>query len=391
MRLYVRIAVCVVFMIVFSAVSGITAELELESPELVSYDFDESPVEINVMLSGSDAILQLVVVESLDWDVPPWKQDEVLSPEERFAQGLDPLVSVVPQIHCQEGPYAIPWDGKDMDGKFITPGYYRFYVLAFAEGVLPDSLDYDIENRSEILENTLAVTTGKITGNDMQPEYMPEHFTDIAASPVYAKISPGPQFGSSVGEPFSNGDEIGVFSPRGDLVGVYLHYSRIMAAPSFNVYGDNPATPETDGMQDGEPMTFVIWDYQTGTELPAEAVFATGNPLYEDGARYTLESISVTYGAVVTDNLPEPFVLYQNSPNPANPVTAIRFMLPEAASVTLDVYNSAGQKIETLIDCSMNAGEHAAVWNGSGYSSGVYFYTVKAGEYSKTMKMVLMR
>jgi len=78
-------------------------------------------------------------------------------------------------------------------------------------------------------------------------------------------------------------------------------------------------------------------------------------------------------------------------PNPANPTTTIGFTLAEAGHVTVDIYNVAGQKVDTLVDDRMRTGKHSVVWDGSGFSAGVYFYTVMSGNFSKTMKVTLLR
>jgi len=85
------------------------------------------------------------------------------------------------------------------------------------------------------------------------------------------------------------------------------------------------------------------------------------------------------------------FAVAQNSPNPFNLTTSINFAIPEANHVTVNVYNVAGQKIDTLVNDFMDAGTHSVVWDASGFSNGVYFYTVKSGDFSKTMKMTLLK
>ena len=379
-------AVLVLIMAVLAGTACGAADLELDAPYFVQYDFDGSTLEFPVMLSGSDAVLQLVIMEPKDWDIPPWMQDEVPTPEELY-----PLVYVAPQVHCQEGLNVVTWYGKDMESQFVPPGWYRYYVLAFVPGSVSDSLDYGIEHRSEILASAAAIVSGKIEGVDMQRNYPLVHFTDTSVTSVYATVRFSNNFWRFVEEPFTDGDEIGVFSPRGDLVGAYLWYPRIWASGPFRVYGDDPTTPEIDGMREGEPMTFVIWDYQTDTELPARATFASADSLYESGARYTLESLYVIDETAVSYAPPTPFILFQNSPNPANPTTTISFILPEDGTVTMDIYNVAGQKVDTLVNDFMDAGKRSVVWDGSSFSSGVYFYSVSAGEFSKAMKMTLIK
>jgi len=85
------------------------------------------------------------------------------------------------------------------------------------------------------------------------------------------------------------------------------------------------------------------------------------------------------------------FALQQNYPNPFNPATTFNFELPQAENVTIDIFNSLGQKIETLVNERMASGSHEVVWTASGQPSGSYFYTIKAGQYSETKKMILLK
>jgi hypothetical protein len=85
-----------------------------------------------------------------------------------------------------------------------------------------------------------------------------------------------------------------------------------------------------------------------------------------------------------------------NYPNPFNPVTSIRFILPKAMDVKIEIFNSLGQKVTTLVDGKRNPGTHIINWNGIDsrgvpVSSGVYFYRLSTENYDKTMKMILMK
>ncbi len=93
----------------------------------------------------------------------------------------------------------------------------------------------------------------------------------------------------------------------------------------------------------------------------------------------------------VADASPSAFTVAQNSPNPFNPSTTITFNLAKAGKTTVEVYNVAGQKVSTLVNGTMSAGSHSVVWNAAKFSAGVYFYTVKSGSFSKTMKMTLLK
>jgi hypothetical protein len=90
-------------------------------------------------------------------------------------------------------------------------------------------------------------------------------------------------------------------------------------------------------------------------------------------------------------NLPERFVLHANYPNPFNPVTNIRFDLPEPSSVQLVVYNLLGQEVTTLVDEHRDAGSHTVSWDASNQASGVYFYRLTASSFVDSKKMVLLK
>jgi hypothetical protein len=89
--------------------------------------------------------------------------------------------------------------------------------------------------------------------------------------------------------------------------------------------------------------------------------------------------------------LPGEFGLYQNYPNPFNPVTEIGFDLPVQTFVTLSVYDITGRETARLLSKNMNAGHHTLVFDAGNYSSGIYFYTLRAGDYTSSKKMILIK
>jgi len=83
--------------------------------------------------------------------------------------------------------------------------------------------------------------------------------------------------------------------------------------------------------------------------------------------------------------------LFKNYPNPFNPSTQISFTLANAGDVNVSVYNALGQKVAELVNGNMNAGTHKVEFNGSNLSSGFYVYRLETPNYSKTMKMLLLK
>jgi hypothetical protein len=80
-----------------------------------------------------------------------------------------------------------------------------------------------------------------------------------------------------------------------------------------------------------------------------------------------------------------------NYPNPFNATTAIRYELPFSAQVRLQVYNLLGEKVATLLNQRQEAGRKTVVWDASGFSSGLYFYRLTAGEFTETKTMMLVK
>lgn len=93
----------------------------------------------------------------------------------------------------------------------------------------------------------------------------------------------------------------------------------------------------------------------------------------------------------VSTEVPSDFSLSQNYPNPFNPVTKIMFDIPKPSSVRIIVYDALGRVVKQLVDMELKAGSYSADFDGSGLTSGVYFYEIEAGSFKDVKKMVLIK
>jgi hypothetical protein len=91
------------------------------------------------------------------------------------------------------------------------------------------------------------------------------------------------------------------------------------------------------------------------------------------------------------DNLPIKYQLDQNYPNPFNPTTNINYSLRDEQNVTLSVYDMLGRKVATLVNGVKQAGNYSVTFDASQLSSGIYYYTLKAGNFTSTKKMMLVK
>jgi hypothetical protein len=101
------------------------------------------------------------------------------------------------------------------------------------------------------------------------------------------------------------------------------------------------------------------------------------------------------YSAVSVENPRSPVIsnyeLLQNHPNPFNPSTHIRFALPEESHVKLEIYNTLGERIATLVDEPRPTGYYTEQFDAAGLASGLYFYRLAAGDFVETKKLILLK
>ena len=124
------------------------------------------------------------------------------------------------------------------------------------------------------------------------------------------------------------------------------------------------------------------------------AIDPLGNPV-----QLIAQNLKFIIGGTSVQNrrgeLPASFLLLQNYPNPFNPQTYIPFELPANCHVTLKIFDVLGKEIGTLIDESKAAGSYKVIWNGSNHDgmkmpSGLYFYSIQAGDFIDSKKMILL-
>ncbi|MDH3268573.1 MAG: T9SS type A sorting domain-containing protein [Ignavibacteria bacterium] len=92
-----------------------------------------------------------------------------------------------------------------------------------------------------------------------------------------------------------------------------------------------------------------------------------------------------------TEVNPSDYVLDQNYPNPFNPSTTINFSIPVEGFITLDIYNTIGQKVASLVNETKTAGTYKVDFDAATLTSGIYFYKISVGNFTETKKMILMK
>jgi FlgD Ig-like domain len=173
-------------------------------------------------------------------------------------------------------------------------------------------------------------------------------------------------------------------SAKNDLVTLHSDFRSTLAVDVINVYR---ASGNGSFMRIGAVSP-------TGTTFNYTDKVAAGNYRYQIG----VVDRDGEYMSAIQAVSVKPFAaaLAQNEPNPFNPETTIRYTMPAAGNVSINIYDAAGRLVRSLVNGVVEAGSHNVSWNGvdnhnSPVSSGVYFYRLTAGKFSETKKMTLLK
>lgn len=140
-------------------------------------------------------------------------------------------------------------------------------------------------------------------------------------------------------------------------------------------YGDLAEDMDGDGMAE-----YVFVNYSTDRGIWADDIILS---VLEIGGSVGVE--------LVNNSIPENIQLYQNFPNPFNPITNIHYSISESGTVKIVIYDLLGQEIRTIVNEKMNAGNYIVNFDGSDLSSGIYYYSLESNGKKLTREMLLMK
>lgn len=156
-------------------------------------------------------------------------------------------------------------------------------------------------------------------------------------------------------------------------------------------------------------MTMILWDKDSGLALgnwwesATSVIMHPTKPWGQSGAVNSSDisgmgTLGVVGRAIATsieesgNELPASVALFQNYPNPFNPATKIEFQLPQAMTVSLEIFNSIGQLVTTLVNSGVyQSGRHTVSFDASTLSSGIYFYRLTTDTQVMQRKMILIK
>jgi hypothetical protein len=188
---------------------------------------------------------------------------------------------------------------------------------------------------------------------------------------------------------------------RGGTGSTNIHYSDVQG--SWPGTGNMDADPLLDSLFHLPPASPVIgagidslqiadtWYYAPLTDFEGNPRPNPAGSLPDIGAWESPLPSPVGIEDLETDQLPQTYSLKQNYPNPFNPSTSIEFSIAQTGFVTLKIYNILGEEVATLVSEKLVAGKYKYDWDSGDLASGVYFYRIEAGNFTKSRKMLLIR
>jgi hypothetical protein len=168
---------------------------------------------------------------------------------------------------------------------------------------------------------------------------------------------------------------------------------------ALNPHGNIPVNTSDRIILNWNPEEFGndLYSLRAGTDANGEILIENMSRIkeYAVPASENIQYYTITRKSG-SGTMPLSFRLDQNYPNPFNPVTNISFALSKPCVVSLEIINITGQKVASLVDGTMEAGNHTILWdsrdsNGQPLASGIYFYRLKTGDFIDTKKMMLLK
>ncbi len=172
------------------------------------------------------------------------------------------------------------------------------------------------------------------------------------------------------------------------------NYGEMLVADASNIAtrvetqdGNHPYNNYWDASQADSPYRIKTGDHFDA--LIGILYYSYGN--YKLDPRNINDFVGFTGVNKVSNDLPSKYELSQNYPNPFNPSTVIKYSIPKAGTVTLKVFNVLGKEVRTLVNNYQSPGSYSVTFEAKGLASGLYFYSLKAGNFVSVKKMMLIK
>ena len=319
------------------------------------------------------------------WSYIPYLRET----ETPIASLLSTLIADVIIVKDQDGRAYVPAAGLNAIGNMKPGQAYQIKMSSGRNLTYPSSI---VAPNGPVADG-VSRSVAKVTA-------APWTFTNTGTS--HTVIVPLAAISPAYGLPLVAGDLVGFFydSLGTDACAGYDTWTGT-GPIGVAVFGDDPTTTVKDGYLSGEPLKTKVWlTHQSKSYTPQASFLGAGalGGVVTDSTMFVpngISGVSALHGTIFTDvgetRAPGAFALRQNFPNPFNPTTMVPYVLGRATHVRLSVISPLGQEMRVLVDQYQEAGEYHISFDAGGLASGMYFYRLRAGEYTETRRMMLVR
>ena len=249
------------------------------------------------------------------------------------------------------------------------------------------------------VNSTTSVTVDQPTGSPLAKSQMatlavsPTHYLPITAMNPYLPMNVYVMSATVEGEPLKTGAEIAIYHQDRCITAAALPYplNTENAYLPLIIGADDPLSEEIEGFNENDPVSFKIWDGNEELAVSVKVIKYGDNPgILKFNAHGTMVV------ELEAQRIPKEYSLHQNYPNPFNPTTTLRYELPKPGKVEIRIFDLQGRLVNQLVSEYHEVGKYSVVWNGCDnhgipVPSGIYFYQISTGSYSKTRKAILMK
>jgi hypothetical protein len=258
-------------------------------------------------------------------------------------------------------------------------------------GIDPDN--WATGNASPVYVNVTKSTTSHSGTNAARGDVVLIPGTTVPAQPVLQSGTGG--VGSAISTRPASVTGWYQFTPvGGDRFGVnvVLYKGGVSGTPVAVAASADP-TARPSYYQYNVPFQYLTGDVPDVCVVQHQIIGPTTGVTWHPGSWFLIDDIALsgTNDVGPEKDLPGSYSLEQNFPNPFNPTTVIRYQLPSAGNVRLTVLDLLGREVATLVDGVQPAGVHEVTLQSAGMASGVYVYTIRAGNYVRTRTMAVMK
>jgi len=162
------------------------------------------------------------------------------------------------------------------------------------------------------------------------------------------------------------------------------------------LYNNNQIALHWNPNKENDFKEYVLYRSTTPNINPStDTVFVVTTDTSFTDANLSLASneVEIVLSGILQDGteIPQSYALYQNYPNPFNPYTLIKFDLPKSSKVRVNIFNSLGENVATLVNETMSPGKYQYIWKPEYLATGLYFYVIQAENFRSVKKMLLVK